>query len=228
MSSAREDQTEAAKKSASEAIADTAETTTPELVAEEPAEERPADDVRAEEPVVLVKQAEPEGLFGLTDEETSEEEDPAGQRNVSVFRGRVVGVDPEGPPTPLRVARWLALGLAVAGSIGACGAGAEVALLSLAGLNSSFVGGLAAIVVVSLVVVWLQAWLVDRAVRRRSSQHWFWSVALSWVTILVLVAAMIAQWVTPPAAAGGIIVNAVLLGCLQFHRATRRYLGEDL
>ncbi len=175
---------------------------------------------------MLVKQ---EGLFGLgSDEPEPEEDEPAGQRNVSVFRGRVVGIDPEAPPTPLKVARWLALGLAVAGSIGACGAGAEVALLSLAGLNSAFVGGLAAIVVASLVVVWLQAWLVDRAARRRSSRHWFWSVALSWVTILVLVASMIAQWVTPPAAAGGIIVNAVLLGCLQFHRATRRYLGEDL
>jgi hypothetical protein len=226
MSSAREDQTEAAEQSASEAITDAPETTTPELVKEDSAEERLADDVRAEEPVVLVKQDEPASLFGLSDGEPAEE--PAGQRNVSVFRGRVVGVDPEGPPTPLRVARWLALGLAVAGSIGACGAGAEVALLSLAGLNSSFIGGLAAIVVASLVVVWLQAWLVDRAARRRSSQHWFWSVALSWATILVLVAAMIAQWVTPPAAAGGIIVNAVLLGCLQFHRATRRYLGEDL
>jgi hypothetical protein len=230
MSSAREDQTEAVEKSASGEITEAPEPTTSEPAEDVPAakeepvvEDEPAEGVRAEEPVVLVKD---EGLFGLAEKEP--EQEPGGERNVSVFRGRVVGVDPEGPPTPLRVARWLALGLAVAGTIGACGAGAEVALLSLAGLNSSFIGGLAAIVVVSLVVVWLQAWLVDRAARRRSSQHWFWSVALSWVTVLVLVASTIAQWVTLPAAAGGIVVNAVLLGCLQFHRATRQYLGEDL
>jgi hypothetical protein len=140
----------------------------------------------------------------------------------------VVGDEPPYPPTPLRVARWVAIGLAVAGTVGACGAGAEVALLSLAGLSTSFVTGLAAIVVVSLLVVWLQAWLVDRAARRRSSRHWFWSVTLCWLTVLVLVASVIAGWVTIPAAAGGLLINVILLGCLQFHRATRRYLGEDL
>jgi hypothetical protein len=171
------------------------------------------------------------GPEGITVVPKEPDEEPAAQRNVSVFRGRMVGEEPLGlaaAPTPLRWARWVALGLAVAGTVGACGGGAEVLLLSLAGLSTSFVTVLATIVVVSLVVVWLQAWLVDRAARRRSSKHWFWSVALCWLTVLGLVASVIAGWVTIPAAAGGLLVNAVLLGCLQFHRATRRYLGEDL
>ncbi|GAA1691837.1 hypothetical protein [Fodinicola feengrottensis] len=176
----------------------------------------------------------PPGLSLIKDEEpdaAESDDDLAGQRNVSVFRGRVVGEEPlglAGAPTPLRVARWIALGLAVAGTIGGCGAGAEVVLLSLAGLHTSFVSGLAAIVAGSLVLVWLQAWLVDRAARRRSSGAWFWSVALCWLTLLALVAAVIAGWVTIPAAAGGVVINVILLGCLQFHRDTRRYLGEDL